>query len=154
MITAWTEGFTLGIMLSQLDAVVCRVLIHAGRGSLSLLLRLKTLKREQVRRWICCDVSYCRCRHDLAIIFCKISAGHLPLHSQNKQTNKQTNTIQIIFYYTLKTKTAISEKWGNRGVGWGGVLLGLFRNRNSWNKPKTCSFSCYSDSRLVVEPSW
>ena len=40
----------------------------------------------------------------------------------SKQTNKQTNTIQIIFYYTLKTKTAISEKWGNRGVGWGEFL--------------------------------
>ena len=31
---------TLGIMLSQLAAVVCKVLIQAGRGSLSLLFLL------------------------------------------------------------------------------------------------------------------
>ena len=33
------------------------------------------------------------------------------------------------------------------------VLLGLFRNRNSWNKPNSCSFSGYSDSRVAVKPS-
>ena len=35
-----TKMLTLGIMLSQLAAVVCKVLIQAGRGSLSLLFLL------------------------------------------------------------------------------------------------------------------
>ena len=32
------------------------------------------------------------------------------------------------------------------GYNQGRVLLGLFRNRNSWNKPDNCSFSGYSHS--------
>ena len=35
----------------------------------------------------------------------------------------------------------------------GRVLLGLFQNRNSWNKPNNCSFSGYSHSRVAVKPS-
>ena len=37
--------------------------------------------------------------------------------------------------------------------GLGCILLGLFPNRNSWNKPNICSFSGYSDSRVAVKPS-
>ena len=35
----------------------------------------------------------------------------------------------------------------------GRVLLGLFRNRNSWNKPNNCSLSGYSHFRVAVKPS-
>ena len=33
------------------------------------------------------------------------------------------------------------------------VLVGLFKDRNSWSKPNNCSFSGYSGSRVDVKPS-
>ena len=45
------------------------------------------------------------------------------------------------------------EKIGTKKWNKGRVLLGLFGNRNSWNKPNNCSFSGYSDSRVTVKPS-
>ena len=52
-------------------------------------------------------------------------------------------SFQVMRYYSFRISYFLS----------GHVLLGLFRNRNSWNKPTNCSFSGYSDSRVAVKPS-
>ena len=57
---------------------------------------------------------------------------------------------------TKKTFLVLDEFPVTRAVRYrvlGCILLGLFWNRNSWNKPNNCSFSCYDDSRVAVKPS-
>ena len=50
--------------------------------------------------------------------------------------------------------------WGSAGLGamkhvdtLRARFGGLFRNRNSLNKPNNCSFSGFSHSRVAVKPS-
>ena len=78
----------------------------------------------------------------LAIVAC-LSAGKL--HTEISSVSSQFLSRQLFCFQNITNSVLLETDI---------VSFGLFRNRNSWNKPNNnCSFSGDSHSRVAVKPS-